>query len=188
MKKLDFLPLQDFDKLVFPEEFHELTLDSPALSFVTDFKDHHPAVLTASVSALNAAQVLRTGHRSAVLVMDHRGDFIGVLTAEDVSYQRVMQCVADGIARQELTVGDLMRARSHLQLLSYQQLQGAKIGNVLTAMQRAGQHFCLVVDVENHHVRGLISAEDVAARLHVDFSIDTPASFSEMLKAVATAH
>ena len=188
MKKLDFVPLQDFDKLVFPEEFHERSLDSPALSFVSDFKEHTPAVLTASVSALDAAQILRTGHLSAVLVMNHRGEFIGVLTSDDVSNQRVMQCVASGISRQELTVGDLMRARGELQQLSYAQLEKARIRDVLEAMRQSGQRFCLVVDVDNHHVRGLISAEDVAARLHAEFPIDRSASFSEMLREVVAAH
>ncbi|MCK7596429.1 CBS domain-containing protein [Microbulbifer sp. CAU 1566] len=188
MKKLDLVPLQDVDKLVFPEEFHELTLSSPALKFVTDFKKHHPAVLTASVSALDAAQVLRTGHRSWVLVMDHRGDFTGLLTAEDVSYQRVMQCVAAGQNRGELTVADLMHRRNQLQLLSYAQLQGTSIRDVLETMRRAGQRHCLVVDVDQHHVRGVISAEDVAARLDMDFAIDTPANFAELLSAVAPVH
>ena len=188
MKKLNLIPLQDRDKLVFPEEFHELSMDSPALKFVTDFKKHHPAVLTDSVSALDAAQVLRTGHLSWVLVMDHRGDFIGLLTAEDVSYQRVMQWVAAGHNRGELTVGDLMRRRERLQLVDRAQLQGASIRDVLETMRRSGQRHCLVVDMDRHHVRGVISAEDVAARLHVEYPIDTPESFVELLRAVAAVH
>ncbi|QKX16215.1 CBS domain-containing protein [Microbulbifer sp. YPW1] len=188
MKKLELTPLQDSDKLVFPEEFHELSLDSPALKFVTDFKKHHPAVLTASMSALDAAQVLRTGHLSWVLVMDHRGDFIGLLTAEDVSYQRVMQLVAAGHSRGELTVGDLMRRRNRLQLLNRDQLRGASIRDVLESMRRSGQRHCLVVDTDQHHVRGVISAEAVAARLNMEYPIDTPESFVELLRAVAAVH
>ncbi|WOX04443.1 CBS domain-containing protein [Microbulbifer pacificus] len=188
MKKLDLIPLEDADQLVFPEEFHELTLNSPALKFVTDFKKHHPAVLTASMSALDAAQVLRTGHLSWVLVMDHRGDFTGLLTAEDVSYQRVMQCVAAGQNRGDLTVGDLMRRRNRLQQLSYQQLRSASIRDVLETMRRGGQRHCLVVDVDNHHVRGVISAEDVTARLHMEYPIDRPENFAELLRAVAAVH
>ncbi|WP_051687201.1 CBS domain-containing protein [Microbulbifer sp. HZ11] len=188
MKKLDLAPLQDLDKLVFPEEFHELSLDSPALKFVTDFKKHHPAVLTASVSALDAAQVLRTGHLAWVLVMDHRGDFIGLLTAEDVSYQRVMQRVAAGQVRGDLTVGDLMQRRNQLQQMKLGQLRGAKIRDVLLAMRQSGQRHCLVVDTDNHHVRGVISAEDVSARLHLDFPIDRPANMAAMVREVAAVH
>ncbi|WGL15943.1 CBS domain-containing protein [Microbulbifer bruguierae] len=185
MKKLDLIPLQDADKLVFPEEFHELSLDSPALKFVTDFKKHHPAVLSASVSALDAAEVLRIGHLSWVLVMDHHGDFIGLLGAEDISYQRLMQRVAAGQNREELTVGDMMRRRNRLSQLSYQQLHKASIRDVLDTLRRGGLHHCLVVDTEQHHVRGVISADDVAARLHMDIPIDRPESFAELLRAVA---
>lgn len=188
MKKLNLTPLQDVDKLVFPEQFDDLSLDSPALNFITDFKLHHPALLTASVSALDAAQVLRTGHLTAVLVLDHRGDFIGLLTADDVSYQRVMQYVAAGISRKDLTVGDLMHSREHLQQLSFDELRSASIRDVLTTLRRSGQRHCLVVDAGQHHVRGVISADEVAARLHMDFPIDTPANFAELLRAVAAVH
>lgn len=188
MKKLTLTPLHDADKLVFPEEFDELSLDSPALHFVTDFKQHHPSILTASVSAMNAAQVLRTGHLNAVLVMDHRGDFIGLLTAEDVSPQRVMQYVAAGISRHELTVGDLMRTRDRLQLLSYSELQQASIRDVLATLRSSGQRHCLVVDTDQHHVRGLINADEVAARLHMEFPIETPANIAELMRSVTAMH
>ncbi|MFV8781210.1 CBS domain-containing protein [Microbulbifer sp. SA54] len=188
MKKLNLTPLHDADKLVFPEEFDDLSLDSPALNFVTDFKQHHPSILTASVSAMDAAQVLRTGHLTSVLVMDHRGDFIGLLTAEDVSHQRVMQYVAAGISRHELTVGDLMRTRDRLQQLSFDELKHASIRDVLGTLRRSGQRHCLVVDTDRHQVRGLISADEVAARLHMEFPIETPANIAELLRSVTAMH
>ncbi|WP_295798996.1 CBS domain-containing protein [uncultured Microbulbifer sp.] len=188
MKKLTLTPLAAADQLVFPEEFHELSLDSPALRFLTDFKEHHPAVLTANMSALDAAQVLRTAHMASALVMNHRGEFIGMLTAEDVSYQRVMQCVAAGIRRGDLTVGDLMRNRDRLQQLNYTELQSASIRDVLETLRRSGQRHCVVVDTEQHQVRGVISVEDVAARLHMEFPIDAPANFAELLREVAAVH
>ncbi|WP_193162224.1 CBS domain-containing protein [Microbulbifer hainanensis] len=188
MKNLDFLRLQDFDKLVFPDDFSDLSLDSPALSFVSDFKSHHPSLLTPSVSALDAAQVMRAGHLSAVLVLDSEGVFTGLLTSEDISYQRVMQCVAAGVARQELTVGDLMRPRSELKMLSYQQVEKSTIREVLEAMRRSGQRECLVVDLHNHHVRGLISASEVGTRLHAEINIDTAPSFAELLRTMTPVH
>lgn len=188
MKKLTLTPLEASDQLVFPEEFHELSVDSPALKFLTDFKDHHPAVLTSSMSALDAAQVLRTGHLAAALVMNHRGEFIGLLTVDDVSYQRVMQCVAAGISRGDLTVGDLMKTRDRLQQLNYQELENASIRDVLETLRRSGQRHCVVVDSELHQVRGVISVDDVSARLHIDFPIDTPANFAELLREVAAMH
>ncbi|MFC6633308.1 CBS domain-containing protein [Microbulbifer taiwanensis] len=188
MKNLNVLQLQDFDKLVFPEEFRELTLDSPALSFVSDFKSHYPALLTPSVLAVNAAQVMQAGHLSAVLVLDREGLFTGLLTAEDISYQRVMQRVAEGVPRDVLTVGDLMRSRSELKILSYQQVEKSRIRDVLESMRRHGQRDCLVVDLQNHHVRGLISVADVGRRLHAEIHIDSVPTFADIQRAVAPAH
>jgi len=188
MKNLNFLQLQHFDKLVFPEDFSELTLDSPALSFVSDFKSHHPTLLTPSVSAMHAAQIMHAGHLSAVLVIDRESVFTGLLTAEDISYQRVMQRVAAGVSRHDLTVGDLMRSRSELKILSYQQVERCSIREVLEAMRRHGQPDCLLVDLHNHHMRGLISASEVGRRLHADISIDSVPTFADIQRAVAPTH
>lgn len=188
MKELNFLQLQDLDKLVFPEEFNELSLDSPALSFVSDFKDHHPSLLTPSVAAIDALQVMRAGHLNAVLVIDSGGRFTGLLTAEDISYQRVMQCVAAGLKRQELIVGDLMRPRNQLKMLSYQQVEKSSIREVLQAMRRHGQRDCLVVDTGLHHVRGLISATEVGQRLHAEIRIDEAPTVAGILRELAPVH
>ncbi|WP_323846617.1 CBS domain-containing protein [Microbulbifer magnicolonia] len=188
MKDLNFLQLHEIDKLVFPEEFCELTPDSPALSFVTDFKDHHPALLTPSVSAADAAQVMHAGHLSAVLVLDRQGLVAGLLTAEDISYQRVIQRVAEGVPRHELTVGDLMRSRSKLKVLSYRQVEKSSIRTVLQAMRDHGQRDCLIVDQHNHHVRGVISAAEVGRRLHAEINIDALPTFADIQRAVAPAH
>ncbi|UHQ56972.1 MULTISPECIES: CBS domain-containing protein [Microbulbifer] len=185
MKNLDFVPLETADKLVFPEEFCELHLDSPALSFITDFKDHHPAILTPSVPALEASRLMRAGHLGAVLVLDRQGEFVGLLSDDDISYQRVMQRVAAGQLRQELTVGDLMRPRRELQLLSYPQVESCTIREVLQAMRREGQPCCLVVDRDLHHVRGLVSAMDVARRLHADIHIEAQPTVAGMLRSVS---
>jgi CBS domain containing-hemolysin-like protein len=189
MKNLNFLQLQDFDTLVFPEDFNELSLESPALCFISDLKEHHPAVVTPSMSALDAAQIMRLGHLSAVLVVDSAGSFVGLLTAEDISYQRIIQCVASGLKREELTVADLMRPRKDLKMLSYQQLESSSIREVLEAMGRNGQRDCLVVDLHNHHVRGLISATDVSLRLHAEITIEEPAtSLADILRSVTSVH
>lgn len=188
MKNLNLLKLQDSDRLVFPDDFSELDLDSPALSFTTDFKSHHPTVLTPAVSALNAAQLMRAGHLSAVLVLDRDGAFVGLLTAEDINYQRIIQLVAAGLSRDELTVGDLMRPRSELKILSYQQVERSSIREVLEAMRSQGRRDCLVVDLHNHHVRGLISAAEVGRRLHREIRIDDQPTFADIQKAVAATH
>ncbi|WP_346837781.1 CBS domain-containing protein [Microbulbifer sp. SAOS-129_SWC] len=188
MKNFDFFQLQDFDKLVFPDEFSELSLDSPALSFVSDFKSHHPSLLTPAVSARNAAQIMSAGHLSAVLVVDRDGTFTGLLTAEDVTYQSIMQRVASGTPREELTVGDLMRPRGDLKMLSYQQVANSSIRDVLDAMRRNRQRDCLVVDLHNHHVRGLISASEVGMRLHADIDIDAAPTFADLWRSMAPVH
>ncbi|WP_237067600.1 hypothetical protein [Microbulbifer guangxiensis] len=188
MKNLDVSQLQQVDRLVFPDDFCELSLDSPALEFISDFREHSAAVLVPSMSALNAALVMRVGHRNTMLVVDGRGELAGLLGVEDVSHQRLMQWVASGVSRQELTVGDLMRPRRLLKSFSYAQVECSTIGEVLAAMRRDGERDCLVVDTSNHQVRGLISAGEVGLRLHADIRIDDVPNVAELMRSLSLVH
>jgi Mg2+/Co2+ transporter CorC len=88
------------------------------------------------------------------------------------------------MAREDITVRDLMIPRSQQKVVNYQQLVDATIGDVLDALQTNGTLHCLVVDQEQHHIRGIISASDIARRLHIPVEIATPTTFVDIFKAV----
>lgn len=188
MKNLDVSQLQQADRLVFPDDFSELSLGSPALEFISDFKEHSAAVLAPSMKALDAALLMRIGHRSTMLVVDGRGELAGLLGVEDVSYQNLMQWVASGVSREELTVSDLMRPRHMLKFLEYRQVERSTIGDVLAVMRRDGERDCLVVDTANHQVRGLISAGEIGLRLHAEIRIEDVPNVAELMKSLSLVH
>ena len=78
-----------------------------------------------------------------------------------------MQHVSKDLKASELQVVDLMRHRDNLIALSYQQIQYCTVGDVLNTLQHNGESFCVVIDLENHQIRGVISARDIASRLHL---------------------
>ena len=81
--------------------------------------------------------------------------------------QHLMRLVNKDVKAKDLKVKDVMHPRAEVMGLSYQQLQHCTVGDVLNTLQKAGEPYAVVVDHEQHQIRGIISARDITARLHI---------------------
>lgn len=184
MKKVTLLPLDDIEHLVQPEDFDEITIDSPALRILTDFKQHLPQIIDADTPAVQASYLMRKAHVRLQLVVDRGNELIGTISLKELDGQHLQIMQSQGFNRQSIIVRDLMIPRKNLKAVDYQQLLSASIGDVLDALQLNGTLHCLVVDRDQHHIRGIISASDIARRLHVPVEIAKPATFVDIFRAV----
>jgi hypothetical protein len=82
-----------------------------------------------------------------------------------------MQVVAQrGIQREEVLVRDIMTPQDRLEVLNMADLSAAKVGHVVTTLQRSGRHHAIAVDVDRagrQTVRGVFSATQIARQLGV---------------------
>jgi CBS domain containing-hemolysin-like protein len=184
MKTIELKPLAAVDHLVHPEEFSDIHWNSPATDIFTDFRYHPPQVVDQNLSALEAYTLMRRAHVHLLLVVDQSGEITGVVTGEDLSEERMMLYTGRQRRREELCVGDLMRERRDILSLEYESLRSASVRGVIELLKRNGQQYCLVVDSQRHHVRGLISASEVASRMHVPIEISRPRSFVDIFQAI----
>ena len=171
MSKLTLHPVDQAEHLVYPGDFHDLGLNSSALTLFTDFKRHDPLVVEAWMTAADAAEEFRQTHTHLRLVVDRRGEFVGTITRTDLSETNLLKRIAAGEPRREVRVMDLMRHRHQLRALSYRDLQQATVGDVVETLKSSGAQHCLVVDFDSHSIRGLIAASDVAKKLHIDIDM-----------------
>ena len=167
MRKLNVYTVDHIDHLIQPTEFADTTLKSPALQIFNDFRHSAPAILDAETNALEALDMMTHEHCSFKLVVDAHKEMIGLISTEQLSSQNIMQHVSKDLKASELQVVDLMRHRDNMIALSYQQIQYCTVGDVLNTLQHNGESFCVVIDLENHQIRGVISARDIASRLHL---------------------
>ena len=172
MHSIPLFSVSDIAHLVQPEEFHELTLNSSALEIFTDFKKHVPLTIDGSLPATDVEAQMRKAHVKMKLVVDAANEFIGTISLDDLDEQHFMQRIAAGSLRHEILVSDLMQSKEHIMALSLDDLERASIGDVIKALQKHGQQHCLVVDRSGRQIRGLISASDVARRLHIPIRIE----------------
>lgn len=184
MQSIPLFSVSDIAHLVQPDEFHELDIASPALEIFTDFKKHMPLVIEGCVPAKDVEVMMRKAHVKLKLVVDADNEFTGTISIEDLDEQHFMTRIATGYARHEILAQDLMTPKARILALSLDDLERASIGEVIKALQKQGQQHCLVVDRSGRQIRGLISASDVARRLHIPIHIERVPSFVDIFSSV----
>ncbi|MBB1485707.1 CBS domain-containing protein [Oceanospirillum sediminis] len=185
MKVLTLHPVENHYHLVHPEEFHHLTADDSALAVFTDFKKHIPQSVMYDLPAIHAESQMRKAHVRMQVVVDHDGELVGAISLNDLGEQNFIQAFQqEGLKRDEVRVKDLMIPKNKLQTLDYSELSNANIQNILDTLQQNYQQHCLVTDSSQGQIRGLISAADIARRLHIAIEIEKPTSFYDICMAI----
>lgn len=183
MRHFELYEADQIDQLVHPDNFQEISGDSPASVVFTDFTVYEPLVIDASSSAVEAENMMRRSHVRLKLVIDEHGLFVGVIALEDLSDGEIIKKVANGFNREELQVVDMMRKRRDLKVFDYSDLDLMTVADVLAVLKQSGHQHCLVVEREKHQIRGVISASDIARKLKMDISIQQPPKFAELYLA-----
>ena len=183
MKNIALYDADQVDHLVWPENFKHLDGESPATEIFTDFRLHEPLVIDADTLALDAEQMMKRSHVRLKLVIDRNDEFVGVLALEDLSDSEVIKKVANGFKRDELRVTDMMRRKQNLKVFEYEDLALMKVNEVLDVLRQYGHQHCLVVERNEHQIRGIISASDIARKLKIAISIQQPPKFTELYLA-----
>ena len=187
MRKLNFYPTEPIDELAWPEESKQITEDSPALEVFTDFTQSKPLVIDAQTTAVEAEQLMLKAHVRLKLVVDSDNHFLGVISLDDINQQEQVKQIANGAQRMELALTDFMHPRESIKAFDFHELSQACISQVIDALQESGERHCLVVDHQTHKIRGIISASDIARKLHLPINIASKSSFVDIFSAVKEA-
>ena len=185
MKALTQYPVTGVDALARPESFKDFTLDSPALDFFTDFESTAPFTIRVSTPAINVEGLMISAHVRLMLVVNDKDEFVGVISADGVTESAIVQKVSEGTKRAEITVGDMMVGKPNLAALEYQELEYAKISDVINALKNHGRRHYLVVDNETRKIRGIFSASDISRKLKLPLTIQEGSDFYKVFAAVS---
>lgn len=184
MKKLTLYPVSTVDELASPDGIASLSLDTPALEFFTDFRLVQPLVIESSVSAVQAREMMIRTHVRLKFVVNEANRFVGVISADDLAERRIVQKVAEGYARSDITVTDLMIPKGELMAMGIGEVARASIGEVVTLLKDYRQQHCLVVDHQDHAVRGIFSSSDISRKLRLSIDIQDRSDFFRVFSAV----
>ena len=185
MKILNLYPTTTVDDLAWPEEIEGLSMDSSALDFFTDFKQVKPLVIESTVSAVEVKKIMQKAHVRLKFVLNESGQFIGIISADDVIDRKIVQKVSEGSKRDDIALTELMTPKRDLKALDYQEVVEASISEVIRKLKDSGEQHCLVIDRDNHKIRGIFSASDISRKLHLPIDIQDRSSFYKVFSATA---
>lgn len=183
--ELKTVSLSDYQSVIESEDVATFDLDSPARLVVTDFLYHKPLKLHPDVGVDEAIAAMRRAHVRSVLVVN--GEFRGIITVADLESRKVLSlATSSGQARTDLSIGDLMIPKAKLKGVPINVIETANIGSLLQTLKNEGHQHMLVVDPDSQRIRGIISASDIARRLHVSVEINHRAtSFRELVEVIS---
>jgi len=180
-------PVSAVDQLTQPKQDKKITPESPALSIFTDFKVHYPFDLNHKTTAKEARLIMDKAHARLRFVVDDNGVFLGVVTLDDLSEQRMIQKIAEGHREHEILITDFMQSREQLKAFDYNELSRAKIIDVIETLKMQRQKHCLVIDDESHEIRGIISSSDISRALDMPITINRESNFIDIAKAILSS-
>lgn len=171
-----------------PHSGERLTLDSRALSVMTDFAIVPAATIEPDASVDDANRsMIRRGVRS-LIVVDHAHRVLGIITATDVLGERPMQVALEhGVKHHEVPVREVMTPLDRMEALPIDALIDAKVGHIAATLRKAGRQHALVVEsgTDGDTVRGIFSLTQIASDLGISIeSSSVAATFAEVEAAL----
>lgn len=169
------LPSRNLDKstgltrpaCVLPER---VTLDSPALDVMTDFRRMTAFIATPGDTIAQAEERMHRRKVKLLFVMDGEDRVAGLVTSTDIRGEKPMQIVQSrGIRRDEIVVADIMTPADRLEAVDYDDIAHARVGHVLETMKARGRQHALVIEQvgSRRMVRGLLSLTQLCKQLGV---------------------
>lgn len=168
---LNAAPLQKGASYMTPRQnmAQRVSMDDPAAAVMTDF-----AIVTVyTISALENIEAARARmiHYAVrlLLVVDDMNTIIGLVTATDLTSEKPMQIIqSQGIRHNDVLVKDIMTTREKLQVLWHEDVEKAKVGDIVATLQTQGRQHALVAGHRNDRsqvLRGMFSATQISRQL-----------------------
>ena len=177
-----------------------VSAESPAAQVMTDLTRVAPATIRPGAPLGAANQFMITRGVRLLLVVDDHEVVLGLITATDLLSEKPMRTAIDrGLRRDELTVADVMMPAEAVEVITYADVEGARVGHVLETLRRAGRQHALVVDydeipsgrplvppTQRTMVRGIFSISQIARQLGVAVPAagEVARTFSEIESAI----
>jgi len=170
----------------------DVSLDDSATLVMTDLKEITPFSIepTASIESTNE-KMIASGVR-LLFVTDNDANLIGLVTSTDVLGEKPVQYLKEhGGSRDEIIVKDIMTSVDSLEVLLYNDVQKASVGDIVETMNLLGRQHTLVVEKTESGdsiVRGIFSTSQISHQvgMHIEPTLRAH-TFADVEKVVLSA-
>jgi CBS domain-containing protein len=145
-----------------------VTLDSPALDVMTDFRKVSAVIIRPTDSVDEAHARMKQRGVRLLLVVDSERKVLGLITATDILGEKPMQIIqARALRHSDLLTQDIMVAQPGIEVLDFGEVRTATVGQIVATLLQAGRQHAAVIEATGagQMLRGLFSATQIARQL-----------------------
>ncbi|HTY03243.1 MAG TPA: CBS domain-containing protein [Rhodocyclaceae bacterium] len=144
---------------------------SPAIDVMTDLHRVPPVTIGRLATIEDANRTMKSRSVRSLFVVD-RGRVVGMITASDILGEKPLQVGHElGVRHDEVIVRDVMTPAEQMKVISFRDVAGASVGNVVATLKRAGRQHALVTEAgesgARQFLRGIFSLTQIARQLGV---------------------
>lgn len=155
------------------EEPRYVSMDSPALTVMTDLKETPAVTIPPDALIDDALERMKSEGVRMLLVVAPDEEIIGLVTAKDIQGERPIMLVREGgLARAKITVRQIMIPQASIDVITMDSLSNAQVGHVVATMRVLERQHALVVEVDEvtraQVVRGVISTSTLRKQIGRD--------------------
>lgn len=152
-----------------PELVH---LDDPAQDAMVDFKHVRAMTIDADAPLRHARFEMQACGVHMLLVTNHQKQITGIISSEAILGEKPIKISQEKfITRDEIKVRMIMQNLDTILAIPYDEINLAKIGNIVQTMKDHRKHHILVVESSESvspFVRGLFSLSNISRQLHTN--------------------
>lgn len=161
-------------------------MDDPATMVMTDYYQTRLRTIDVHDSMDDALNEMKATGVHLLLVTDD-DHVVGVVGSEDLLGEKPIQLIQERrIPRAKVLVKMIMEKIDSIVALDINDVEQAKVGNIVNTLQALKQHYALVLKTDGVRpiLRGLFTTSQIGKKLHMDIanSIGQAGSVSELQK------
>lgn len=171
-----------------------VTLDSPALEVMTDLEKEKAITIGPMASIDTANQLMMASGVRLLFVTEPHDRVVGVITATDILGEKPMQVIGQtpGRTYSDVIVQHIMTPGEEIEVLAFDTVRKARVGDVVTTLQEAGRLHAVAVarsgSASAPVIRGIFSATQIGKQLGMRVDTTQPAKTFAELEAAVTAY
>lgn len=173
-----------------PGTYTGVTVDSPAISVMTDLRQVSAATIEPEATLAEATRTMISRGVRLLFVVGPRGELLGLITARDTSGERPIKLQHDRRVKYgDLRVADLMIPRPEIDVLDLSEVLHAEVGHIVATLKASGRQHALVIDRDTTsgmvRIRGVFSATQIGRQLGIAVQpFEVARTFAEIERAL----
>ncbi len=169
-------------------ETQSVTLDSPAVSVMTDLEKRQAVTISPTQAIDGALAIMNSARVRMLIVVDESEHVYGIIKAADILGGTPTRIAHDdGITRADIQVSRLMLPVANLHALTIDEVESARIGDVVLTLSHLGEPDILVTHSTDDEIqiRGILSVSEISKELGLNFDVSSRANtFAELERAI----